>query len=371
MTVTGTLDTHRVPVSRRHANVLVEDIIDAQKASWATLPSPITAINGEDAVTYLTRFASTNSIGRLEAHAEWNDLMGHPTLDLWGDESVFVGDVLFYPGDELNFTMENGDTKATFWEAYYNYAYLTGPIATGGDMYNAFVLGLFPAAGNDTVMLMDDSVTVARRQEDTTSTEETDEDIAGSWAAGSSGAYPANPDVFPAGLSLDEGGVVTGYFLGDISTGVLSIPNFDVDSDYSDSFTDTVQEFIDGAAQRNLTRVVIDLQQNYGGLEAFAYDTFFRFFPQSEIFGGSRMRSHEFGNIVGNVTTNWWASLNHTDETSDDYELWEENVSEDFVITPRLNAETGKNFANWSEYAGNRSTLGDSFTLVVSFGPGP
>lgn len=287
-------------VLQRDANILAEDIIDAQNGSWAIHPSPITAINGEDPVTYLTRFASTNSFGRLEAHAEWNDLMGHPTLDLLGDESVFVGDAVFYPGDALNFSMENDTEIDTFWEAYYNYAYLTGPIATGGDMYNAFVLGLFPAEGNETAMYMDDTVNVARRQ-DSTPTAETVAEIAASWSAGSSGAYPASPDVFPEGLSLGDGGVVTGYFLEDISTGVLSIPTFDVDSGNSESFTDPVQDFINGAAQRNLTRIIIDLQQNSGGLTVLAYDTFSRFFPQSEVFGGSRMRSHEFGNIVGNV----------------------------------------------------------------------
>lgn len=291
--------------------------------------------------------------------------MGHPTLDLLNDESVFFGDVLFYPGDELNFSMENDTEIDTYWEAYYNYAYLTGPIATGGDMYNAFVLGLFPAEGNETATHLDDSVNVARRQ-DSTPAAETVAEIAASWAAGSSGAYPANPDVYPDGLSRDDGGVVTGYFLDDISTGVLSIPTFDVDIDSTDSFTDTVQDFIDGAARRNLSRVVIDLQQNSGGLTGLAYDTFSRFFPHSEVFGGSRMRSHEFGNIVGNVTTNWWLNLNLTDDTSTDYEYWEENVGDDFVISPRLNPETGETFANWSEYAGNRSALGDHFTLVVS-----
>lgn len=346
------------------ANSPSEDIIESQNNAWATFPSPITAINGEDPVTYLTQFASRNSLGRLEANAEWNDIMGHPTLDVLGDDSVFTGDAIFYPGDELNFTLQNKTQSIeTFWQAYYNYPYLTGAVATGGDMYNAFVLGLFPAEGNETATYEDDTVTVARRQDDTT-TDDADEDGTASWYNVSSGAYPDNPDVYQSDLSLTGGGVVTGYFFDDISTGVLSIPTFDVSGDNLDGFTSTVQDFINGAAQNKLDRVVIDLQRNPGGITVLAFDTFFRFFPHLETFAGSRSRSHELGNIIGNATTNWWDSLDPNNATQ--YDDWLDYMLDDWVITTRLDAETGDNFQNWDEYAGNRSAFGDHFTLVVS-----
>lgn len=336
------------------ANSILEDIIAAQQASWNTLPSPITAINGEDPVSFLTQFAARNSLGRLEANAEWNDLMGHPTVDILGTDTVFTDDAIFYPGDELNFTMENATTLETFWQAYYNYPYLTGAITTGGDMYNAFVLGIFPAEGNETATREDDSVTVARRQDDAT----TEDDESTSWYNASSGAYPANPDIY------EDSGVVAGYFLDDISTGVLSIPTFDMSTDSLDSFTSTVQKFINGAGNNNLDRVVIDLQRNSGGLTVLAFDTFFRFFPHMQTFAGSRSRSHELGNIIGSVTSNWFDSLDPNNETQ--YDDWVEKFSDDWVIKTRLNAETEKNFQNWEEYAGNRSAFGDHFTLVVS-----
>lgn len=339
----------------RLANSTSEDIIAAQQASWGTLPSPITAINGEDPVNYLTQFATRNSLGKLEANAEWNDLMGHPTLDILGTDTIFTDDAIFYPGDELNFTLENATTIETFWQAYYNYPYLTGAITTGGDMYNAFVLGIFPAEGNETATHEDDSVTVARRQVNTTT--EDDEETT-SWYSASSGAYPADPDVY----EID--GFVAGYFLDDISTGVLSIPTFDMSTDSLDSFTSTVQSFINGAGNNSLDRVVIDLQRNSGGLTVLAFDTFFRFFPHLQTFAGSRSRSHELGNIIGNVTTNWFDSLDPNNETQ--YDDWIDNYSDDWVITTRLNAETGKNFQNWEEYVGNRSAFGDHFTVVVS-----
>lgn len=280
--------------------------------------------------------------------------MGHPTVDILGSDTVFTDDAVFYPGDELNFTLENATIFETFWQAYYNYPYLTGAITTGGDMYNAFVLGIFPAEGNETATREDDSVTVARRQDDT----KTEDDGSTSWYNASSGAYPAKPDV------SETDGVVAGYFLEDISTGVLSIPTFDMSTDSLDSFTSTVQNFINGAGANNVDRVVIDLQRNSGGLTVLAFDTFFRFFPHLQMFAGSRSRSHELGNIIGNVISNWFNSLDPNNETQ--YDDWIENYSDDWVITTRLDAETGNNFQNWEEYAGNRSAFGDHFTLVVS-----
>lgn len=283
--------------------------------------------------------------------------MGHPTVDILDSGTVFTDDAIVYPGDELNLTLENATTVETFWQAYYNYPYLTGAITTGGDMYNAFVLGIFPAEGNETATREDDSVTVARRQDDTAS-EDSDGDKSTSWYNESSGAYPADPDVY------ETDGIVAGYFLDDISTGVLCIPTFDMSTDNLDSFTSTVQAFINSAGEKSLDRIVIDLQRNSGGLTFLAFDTFFRFFPQLQTFAGSRSRSHELGNIIGNVTTNWFDSLDPNNATQ--YDNWVDNISDDWVITPRLDAQTGKNFQNWEEYAGNRSAFGDHFTLVVS-----
>lgn len=120
---------------------LEDDIIDSQGADWT--PSPIKTINGEDVVDYLSHYATLNSLGSVEPHAEWNALMGSPALDIQGYFTPFDGSGRLYPGELLNFTLENGTEVDTFWIAIYNeQANITGPLTTGGDMYNYFVLGL-------------------------------------------------------------------------------------------------------------------------------------------------------------------------------------------------------------------------------------
>lgn len=338
-----------------------DDIIHAQNDQFVWTPSPIATIQGEEVVSYLTKFASRNSVGMLEKHAEWNDLMGSPTQDILGARNLFAGDATFYPGDDLTFTFENGtDPIETFWLALYNYQLDTGPLTTGGDFYNFFVLGLQPSTDPQSIATPVDSSTVARklkRQEDPSPSSDDDK----SWATESFGAYSDSPDVAQPDLLINGGGVLTGYFLKDISVAVLSIPTFEQFGDYIDSFSTTVQNFIDEASANNMQRVVIDVQQNRGGVAVLAFDTFSRFFPQTEPFGGSRRRSHPMGNAVGKATTDWWNTLDPNNDT--EVFDWALGLADEWVIPPRLDAETGTNFPDWGSYQGRP---GDEFTRVVS-----
>ncbi|KAK8127353.1 Peptidase S41 family protein [Apiospora sp. TS-2023a] len=343
---------------------LTDDIQQAQHDGWTWTPSPISQINGKDVVEYLTDFASLNSIGYVENHAEWNAMMSHPAQDIQGWPNVWQGAATFYPGDELTFAFENAsEPLETFWLAYYTYPLDAGPIATSGDMYNFFALGLYPAVNGTPAHPVLESNVVGKRDVDTGGDEgaflePSGED--GNWAVESSGAYPEKPD-----LQISGGGIVTGYFLHELSTGVLSLPSFSQYGDYLNNFTQTVQEFIDGAVKNKLSKIIIDLQQNSGGEVVLVMDTFLRFFPGREPFAGSRRRSHHLANVIGNATTTWWNTLNP--ESEDDFSDWELGLVDEWVITPRIDAETGKNFENWQEYAGPKRYLGDAFTLVERY----
>lgn len=57
---------------------LQEHIIEAAKQDGT--PSPISKINGIDAVDYLDPIITLNSNGYVEPHADWNELMASPAL---------------------------------------------------------------------------------------------------------------------------------------------------------------------------------------------------------------------------------------------------------------------------------------------------
>jgi len=229
----------------------------------------------------------------------------------------------------------------------------TADFCVGGDFYNYFVLGLLPASFNDNNTFNaaytpgNDSTPI-----NTTS--------ANSWRDASYGAYP-DPDVFQRGLSITGEGIVSGYLLKDTDAAVLSIPSFDQAGWAVGNFTETVYNFITNTTKANLSRVVIDLQQNSGGALVLVFATFKQFFPDVDPFAGSRRRDHTLGNVLGDSFTAYFDGLT-TEDPDYDYTL-----SNEWVITPRLNAETGRNFSSWSEYYGPVQEKGDLFSVTERY----
>lgn len=330
-----------------------DDILVSRQEGWD--PSHIVSINGEDVVEYLTKFAALNSVGMVEPHADWNQLMSGPAQDIQGYFNTFTGAATFYPGDELIFEFANGTSLDTWWLALYNTLEYTGPLTTGGDFYNYFVLGFIPASydPNNVPDVFRPNPSPYNFTVPQTS----------NWNGASSGAYPNDPIAVQRDLSVEGGGVVTGYFLDDNTTGVLSIPTFNQVGWDVANFSETIDTFISDAQDAGISRVIIDLQQNYGGQAELAFVTFKQFFPPSVPFAGSRRRSHELANILGSATTSFWDSLSLQDES--EVALRYQEVANEWVITPRLNAETGRNFTSWSEYFGPRNYQGDNFSLTV------
>ncbi|APA13907.1 hypothetical protein sscle_12g086770 [Sclerotinia sclerotiorum 1980 UF-70] len=342
---------------------LADDLFDSE---YFTIfqPSAIKSINGRDATAYLSDFASVNSAGTLEPHADWNQLMLSAAQDIQGFFNVFSGGATFYPGDDITFVLENGTSWTENFLAVYDSPGPTGPLQTGGDFYNFFVLGFYPAS-YDPDESEDDS------DDDSSDDSSILSATASSTAAVSSisptptgwvnDAYPGIPDVAQEGLGTFGDGVVSGYFLDSTSVSVLSIPSFDVDGDAVYSFQQTITKFINQTKAAGLKKVVIDLQQNYGGQSLLAIDTFKQFFPNIDPFAGSRMRAHAAADVLGKTFTSYWDSLAEDDETK--YAL----ATDEWVITDRINADTNRNFTNWGEFFGPNLYNGDNFTNIERY----
>lgn len=329
---------------------ITNDIIKARgDTRW--MPSPIKTINGEDAVEYLTRLASLNAVGGIEPHADWNQLFYTPALSTQGIGSIWDSNIKFYPGDSIELVMKNGTKYFDYWLALWNEPFATGPLTTGGDFYNYFVLGLLPASYEPSEGFFNPAYTPKASSGPAVAPEH-------SWRRVSHGAYP-DPDVQQEGLAVLEDGVVSGYFLSDADAAVLSIPSFGQSGQAIDDFSGAVSNFISNVTKENLTRVVIDLQQNTGGTVELAFSTFRRFFPNKDPFAGSRRRNHHLGSVIGEAYTTYFDGLTAGDVQYNDF------LADEWVATSRLNAATGENFTSWAEYSGPVQTNGDSFSLTV------
>ena len=250
--------------------------------------------------------------------------------------------------------------------AIYNSPGPTGPLATGGDFYNFFVLGFYPPSFNpnatDPCAASEGSTNASSLTSTLSNSTSTTTTSAGAIVRATSwpdSAYPNSTDIYQPGLYPDGGGFLTGYFLKNISTAVLSIPSFDMSGDDVQTFSDTVQKFLNASHAADMKTVLIDLQQNLGGDTLLAVDTFKHFFPSNDTFRGSRLRAHPTADIIGNTFTK-----SYTIDRSANSSTYDALSASDFVSTDRLNAETGQNFTSWGEFFGPHEFNGDSFTTV-------
>lgn len=186
--------------------------------------------------------------------------MSSPALDVSGSFSIFYGYTTFYPGKSIALTFEN-DTQLdpVPWRAYYNNQEDTGPLATGGDLYNFFVLGHYPDSYNpnnpDQCFKPESAISINSTKDSLTS--DSLNSTTTSWSSFSN-AYLPKPDVSQPNISND--GFLTGYFLHKIQTAVLSIPSFEAyDSDII-NFTVTIGNFLQKSKAAGMIKFLINVQ---------------------------------------------------------------------------------------------------------------
>ena len=337
------------------------DDIALQFSDTSFTASPIQSINGQDAIAFLTDFGAKNVLGFIEANADWNNLMSSFAANIQDDYSTLEGQIELYPGDTITLLYENGTQVSDNWGATYDSIGPTGPLATGGDFYNFFVLGFYPASYDPDT----DTPDPCAAQDNTASSSDTSSSTAAastttptptSWPDSS---YPSTADIYQPDLYPVGEGFVTGYFLQNESLAVLSIPTFDMSGNDTQTFSDTVGNFLTGAHAAGMTKVLIDLQYNLGGDTLLAADTYKHFFPSNDTYRGSRLRAQPWADVLGNTFTTYFAT-----NQSPNASVYDELAASDWVATDRLNAATDQNFTSWGEFFGPHSAYGDQFTTV-------
>ena len=327
-------------------------------------------MNGQNATDYFTQFASLNSQGYIDPNADWNNLMYSPAGEIQGFVNAFAGSSPFYPGDVFGLVFENGTGSGDWkWLAVFNDLNDRVPLTGPADFYSYFVVNTGVTSTNQKAK--------AKRATDASSTTQTPTSSATAtpthWL---NPAYPKNPIVYED--KLGEGGVLTGYILEGSSIGVLSIPTFNIFSDDVNSFSATVSKFLQMTQAAGVKKIVIDVQQNDGGLRLLATDTFkqvrhllsrivltltvLKFFPSVDPYGGRRLRAHRTADILGSTFTDYYSTYINTLNQSF-YDYFTTNV---WVAPIFLDATTGENFKTWAEYYGPHEDRLDFFTTIVS-----
>ncbi|PLN77320.1 hypothetical protein BDW42DRAFT_177124 [Aspergillus taichungensis] len=336
-----------------------EDLFAYEASDGSSGLSAISTINGRDAIEYLTEFAAVHAVGKLEPHAEWNMLMQSGALDIQGFFEVFYSGATFYPGESITFGLENGTVlKPEDWDAVYYSPGNTGPLETGGDFYNFFVLNHLPASYTE---MPEPSSSSTPSAGDSTSSSAAP---APSPTELPNTAYPRTPDVMQPGLSINDQGLLRGYFLNESSLAVLTIPQFVPHGRKPNSFIATVRQFLQRSRRAGLRKVVIDLQQNSGGQPLLALEIFRLFFPFIDPSAASRRRAHPMADALGSTLTPYWQNL--TTNSS----AYSALLTNEWVVASRLNADTDQNFTSWDDYFYSPASYGrDHFTHSERYDP--
>ena len=133
-----------------------------------------------------------------------------PALDIQGFFDVFSGGATFYPGDTITFKLENGTEISEYYLAIYNSPGPTGPLETGGDFYNFFVLGFYPASFDPFADGSAASSSAAPSSTPTSAAASTVTSSATPTLSWNNSAYPEIPDVAQPDLGIYGGGYISG-----------------------------------------------------------------------------------------------------------------------------------------------------------------
>ncbi|KAL8996312.1 MAG: hypothetical protein Q9169_004151 [Polycauliona sp. 2 TL-2023] len=328
---------------------IADDLFESLFSDYTA--SPIATVNGQPALEYYSDFAARNSLGYLDPHADWNNLMYSPAGEIQGLVSDYTGQTPFYPGEVFSIVLENGTAIGDWtWLAVLNNLQDAGTVSSISEFYSTFV-------AYDASEDVDGVLKKKKRAPESTTTATAAPTAAPSLSPNSwsDSAYPADP--FVSQKNLGSGGVLSGYLIED-STAVLSIPSFNILEDDIEDFSATVARFLKESKSRGARRILIDLQQNYGGVRLLAGNTFQQFFPSVDPYAGSRGRANNIADTLGNTYTKYYNShRTGFNQSFSDYfaqSLW---VAPNF-----LNAVTNRAFTTWAEYFGPHGDRLDQFT---------
>lgn len=327
-------DGEKLPAIFVYADILAASQNDAFK------PSPLTKINGQDAIAFMQNWIEIGSL--QDRDALWNNAFYNLASVSLGSSGTGTGTFSgggrgrwVYPGATTDLTFANGSTAS-----YTNYARVMQPlngIATGEDLAKTY----FNYANSTATFDL-------RTPPVPTPTP----------SAAAQKNIPAPG--YPTPIFREAENAIGGYYLDEAEyadVAVLSVPSFEGFVE----FQQVGQNFIAKAVADGKKKLVIDVSANGGGIILQGYDLFKQLFPLIDPYAaGDRFRAHEsfdlIGQFVSNISGYYPRSLNLSDQNVLDLESLPLNYRSD------LDPTTNAHFTSWADKYGPETHQGDTFT---------
>ncbi|KAH8694281.1 hypothetical protein BGW36DRAFT_430295 [Talaromyces proteolyticus] len=192
-------------------------------------------------------------------------------------------------------------------------------------------------------------------------------------ASASAPAVPSStstppPTTYPTPVMREEHNLVVGYYpdepgLEDVA--VLSVPTFETaDATGLDAlapFAEIAQYFVGNATLDGKKRIIVDVQNNGGGVVDSGFALFSVFFPNETLYSATRFRAHDALDFMGTIFNG--INPDNVSET-----IQEGLSSSGLVVQLMDNPNQESTFGNWNDFFGPYDADGiPSTSLVAEF----
>jgi hypothetical protein len=246
--------------------------------------SPLAYINGVGASQVLESLSAWQNL--QDPDARYNAMVSNLAIDGQGNSlsDLFAQDTVWRGSDFYNFTFANGTSKSYTVQAQIQSAAQPFNFTDGNELYNFLC--------NTT----ESSTTTSKRSRmvrDNTSS-----------------SAPSTPATYPVSVMREAYNTIVGYYPDDAGledVAVLGVPTFetagsDLPDDVLYNFAVTAEWFVQNATQKDgKKKIIIDVQNNGGGVVVSGFALLSVFFPNETIYSGTRFRAHEAMDFIGTI----------------------------------------------------------------------
>ncbi|CRG88453.1 hypothetical protein PISL3812_05483 [Talaromyces islandicus] len=264
---------------------LTEDAM--RLAAGAENVSPVAYINGVGAVSTVESQAWLQLL--QDPDARYNQLVNNLLVDGSGADigASFTVDSVWRGIDSYNLTFANQTTTSFEVVAVVADGF---DYASGSELYE----GLCGTA-------------VATQSPEKRSPTTTTPLPSSSAVVNPSSTFTPPPKTYPVPIMREKHNLVVGYYpeepgLEDVA--VLGVPTFETETDTLDAmvqFAEVANYFVGNATKDGKKKIIIDVQNNGGGVVDSGFALFSIFFPNETLYSSTRFRAHDAMNFMGTI----------------------------------------------------------------------
>ncbi|KAF2198814.1 peptidase S41 family protein [Delitschia confertaspora ATCC 74209] len=316
-------------------------INDFNETRASFTPSPVTKIDGKDAIQFLQEESDRSSYH--DPDTRFNTMFYQAPADSYG----YFTNPKNYPGPVVNVTFENGTTHTYINSAVILDVDIWSDITDGESFYEMYVS--LRSRYSDRLKKRSPHAPPHNLQHPK------------ELRRSKQGTIASSPIHYPQPFNVhgDPDVPLAGYFIntpvGEV--GVLMIQTFNPDSNTGAArFQTLIEKFLDECRTRSTKKSIIDVRTNGGGRILLGYEVFKQFFPDQEPQLQSRYRGHNASEIFGDTLSSYITLSSRNGQAFTSPFNYNSYVSKD-----------GEKFKSWKEMYPPESFNNDHFTSLLKY----